>query len=446
MPPLHTALMIASLTFSALSATPARGQTRTADEAAIRAARDRSNRAIAAHDVNGVARAMLPEYVAVSSGNVRTVGLHATRESYAQIFASRPGVVFVRTPRTITVNTAWSQAGESGRWTGRWSSPDGVVRVGGEYFAKWKKLAGAWRLLAETFVQTTCSGGRYCAAPPVASTTAPTLGLSHVFVSVDSGTFAAISASPFLRDEFGALETRTTTRADGSRYSGAYLYGRETYVELQQPSATTPADVAQLYLGTDAHGDVLATVERLANGGVRTSFGMNTRRRNDRDVPWFYSAGVVPSITETEGAPRFRMSILEWHPDFLRTWFPERPADSVGVSRAEYLGPLWKPQRYLRDVVGITFALDSTETARMAERLSLLGYAVRLNADTVEAVGGGLTVTAVPSSSTRHGTVALRLSLQRPKSGKRIYRIGASELRFGDGGEAIWTYTNQQGR
>ena len=93
---------------------------------------------------------------------------------------------------------------------------------------------------------------------------------------------------------------------------------------------------------------------------------------------------------------------------------------------------------YLRDVVGIVFALDSTETARMTERLSMLGYAIRRNADTVYAVGAGLTVSTVPATLARHGTVALRFSLQRPKSGERVYRLGASELRFEDGGEAIW--------
>ena len=154
------AVLTASLSSSALC------QTTNADESAIRAERDRSNRAIAAHDVDGTTRVFLPEYVSVSSGNGRTVGRDAGRANYAQIFANRPGVVFVRTPRTITVNAAWGQAGESGHWTGRWSSPDGLIRVGGEYFAKWTKLGSDWGLLAEIFVQATCSGGHYCDAPP----------------------------------------------------------------------------------------------------------------------------------------------------------------------------------------------------------------------------------------------------------------------------------------
>jgi uncharacterized protein (TIGR02246 family) len=136
------------------------------DEAMIRAARARSNAAVAAHDVEGVVGAMTPDCVALSSTNIRTVGREAARANYADIFKARPDVNFVRTPRTIEVNAAWGHAAEQGTWTGRWTAPDGPVRVAGSYFAKWVKTDGVWRIAAETFVQTSCAGGSYCTAPP----------------------------------------------------------------------------------------------------------------------------------------------------------------------------------------------------------------------------------------------------------------------------------------
>ena len=36
-------------------------------------------------------------------------------------FASRPDVVYVRTPSSVSVNKDWGQAAESGRWIGRWT-------------------------------------------------------------------------------------------------------------------------------------------------------------------------------------------------------------------------------------------------------------------------------------------------------------------------------------
>jgi ketosteroid isomerase-like protein len=136
------------------------------DESAIRAARDRSNRAIAAHDLDTAAAIWSKDYVGVSSGNGRAIGRDEERSQFAELIATRPRVVYVRTPQTVTVNTSWGQAGESGRWSGSWSAADGETRVGGVYFAKWKNEDGAWRIIAETFVQTMCSGTHYCDAPP----------------------------------------------------------------------------------------------------------------------------------------------------------------------------------------------------------------------------------------------------------------------------------------
>jgi len=149
-----------------LAATGALAQPASTDEAAIRAVRARYNAAIAAHDVTAMMDAWLPNYVAVTSRNAREVGRDAARDSYAELIRTRPEVVFVRTPIAVTVNTHWLQAAENGRWTGTWKAADGPVRVGGIYFAKWLKANGDWKILTETFVQTTCTGGTYCATPP----------------------------------------------------------------------------------------------------------------------------------------------------------------------------------------------------------------------------------------------------------------------------------------
>ena len=69
-------------------------------------------------------------------------------------------------PTTIDFFRACDVASESGEWTGRWTEPDGVVDVGGTYLAQWRKIGSTWRIQAEIFVPTRCSGSRYCAAHP----------------------------------------------------------------------------------------------------------------------------------------------------------------------------------------------------------------------------------------------------------------------------------------
>ena len=139
------------------------------DEAAIRSARASQNRALAAHDLDAIAATWSTDYVGLSSTNVRVLGRDAKREDFAKQFAARPNLLFIRTPTSIIVNMDWAHAAESGHWSGEWTLQGETTRVSGVYFAKWRKEDGVWRILAETFVQTSCTGSRYCDAPPARS-------------------------------------------------------------------------------------------------------------------------------------------------------------------------------------------------------------------------------------------------------------------------------------
>jgi ketosteroid isomerase-like protein len=132
------------------------------DEGMIRAARTRYNQAIAKHDTAAIAKVLLPNVVQVTSTNAQSTSRDSTLARMAGLFASRPDVVYVRMPERIEANASWGQASEEGTWTGRWTQTDGLTRVGGRYFAKWRKVDGRWLLLAEVFVQTSCSGSTYC--------------------------------------------------------------------------------------------------------------------------------------------------------------------------------------------------------------------------------------------------------------------------------------------
>ncbi len=159
-------MSVVAVLFGSMTSQP-KAQARVApDESAIRAARDRSNRAIAAHDLEAAASVWSADYVGVSSGNARALNREEERRQFAELIATRPHVTYLRTPDTIAVNPDWRQAGESGHWSGSWSAAEGETRVAGIYFAKWKKEGSDWRIIAETFVQMSCSGTHYCDAPP----------------------------------------------------------------------------------------------------------------------------------------------------------------------------------------------------------------------------------------------------------------------------------------
>jgi ketosteroid isomerase-like protein len=162
----RTALAGALLATATIAAGTAAQNPSSADEAAVRAARARSNQAIAAHDVAGIARHWMPDVHIVTSTSVQGTGREVNGQRMAQWFARRPDTVYVRTPSIVEVFEPWSVASERGEWTGRWTEPDGTVQVGGTYLAQWRKVDGAWLIQAELFVPTACRGSAYCAAHP----------------------------------------------------------------------------------------------------------------------------------------------------------------------------------------------------------------------------------------------------------------------------------------
>ena len=136
------------------------------DEQMIRAARARSNAAIAAHDLTAIAGEWMPDVHVVSSTSAQTAGREANQQRMAQQFKNRPDTLYVRTPSTIEVNAAWAVASERGDWVGRWTEPDGKLEIGGTYQAQWRKVDGRWLIQAELFVPTRCAGAAYCLKRP----------------------------------------------------------------------------------------------------------------------------------------------------------------------------------------------------------------------------------------------------------------------------------------
>ena len=136
------------------------------DEGLIRETRARSNAAIAAHDLDAIARAWMPDVHVVSSTSAQTAGAQLNQQRMAQQFKNRPDTIYVRTPATVQVFDAWNVASELGEWIGRWTEPDGKLEIGGTYQAQWRKIDGRWLIQAELYVPTHCRGAEYCRRRP----------------------------------------------------------------------------------------------------------------------------------------------------------------------------------------------------------------------------------------------------------------------------------------
>ena len=137
-----------------------------ASSGAIRTARERFNAAIASRDTIAIAALLLPSYHIVTGRSVQSHGVPEEIAVWRAAFADST-LLYVRRTREVRANPAWGLAEEVGDWTGRLTAPDGPVRIGGSYAAKWQRdTGGSWRLQSEVFTTLHCEGGPQGCKPP----------------------------------------------------------------------------------------------------------------------------------------------------------------------------------------------------------------------------------------------------------------------------------------
>jgi hypothetical protein len=268
--------------------------------------------------------------------------------------------------------------------------------------------------------------------------------LNHFFVVPDAETFAAMKASPFLREHFGVFEERTTVRNDTS-YTGIYFYGRNTYFEFLPPEAARPAGSAGVAFGLESEGASAALERRFAR--VLTQPVRNfvvTRRLGAEDVPWFRMVGV-----DSKPDAPFATWSMEYDPAFLARWRPELPPASRAITRANVLSryaealgqAASRDARWLRDVTGLTLALDDAERAAFLPQLEAYGYAPVTKEGVTIARGTALTLTIRPATASEHGIVEAVFAVKDGVAAIREMRFGRSVLTFAGDGTARWRFS-----
>ncbi|MEO8378698.1 MAG: DUF4440 domain-containing protein [Acidobacteriota bacterium] len=133
------------------------------DETVLRESRAVSNAALAVRGAAAVASLFASDGRVTASSGRTFEGPEAIEKSLAEQFAQRPGLVYVRTPRSIQSSVAEGTASEQGTWAGHWTNAAGVVDVTGEYMAVWRRTVGAngissWAMQSELFVALDCAG------------------------------------------------------------------------------------------------------------------------------------------------------------------------------------------------------------------------------------------------------------------------------------------------
>lgn len=265
----------------------------------------------------------------------------------------------------------------------------------------------------------------------------PSVFLNHVNRVLDADTYQSIAESPFIQDLF-ASNVQTTVNSGGQAWTGLYLFGEHTYLELfaSGTGVQRPPSSSALAFGVESPEAGSIIHQRLQAIDTTASHYLRTRTLADAEVPWFYTA--------SRNAQRYtdviRSWVMEIHPEYLATRFPDLNPAQNGITRHQYLHRIYRPNRLLQDIRHVTVALPSHEFQPLAQELALFGYRLIEDGSTVHAEGPGITVTLLPATPSLQGIVALKFALTRPHTRQATYHLGHSVLQFHDDLTATWVF------
>jgi Family of unknown function (DUF5829) len=266
--------------------------------------------------------------------------------------------------------------------------------------------------------------------------TYPLAHLNHVIIHVDEPTRSAIAQSAFLKNEFAAFAAGAVTIEGGDGWSGLYIDGKQTYLEIFGPSSGDSASsAAGICLGVDQAGGLEEACAALQKFGHGYSPDLVGRQLDGQEIPWFRYVDLVDSDAS------FTSSIMEYDKDFLRRSRPLLSGGKGGISRKQYNVARFKPERYLNDICEVTLALVSADIALFGRQLSALGYVETSTGEIRTFCGQEIKFHLMQSTASAIGVIALKLSLLKTKEGETIYRFGAgSVLHFDAELSATWSF------
>lgn len=276
------------------------------------------------------------------------------------------------------------------------------------------------------------------AAGPAQAEDRQLLFYNHAWGTFDRATADAVEHSAYLK-QFADFEVRTNTGSDGKMWTGRYLRGRETYLEVfgigDVPGQDGQRGAAGLGLSTERDGDIDTLDTRLRDAGQQPIDFTQTRDFGDgKPVPWYDSVFLI------ERYDRFGAWAMEYRDEYLTD-----PRSKIGparfpgdVSRERYLPDVYQ-DRLMRDITLISIAVTAADLAATMPLLRAGGFAVLTSPEGAVALRGGTTMRFVTVPMGQTGLKRVEFTLNCVVA-RHVEQLGTSTLVVGPGKSAVWTF------
>lgn len=195
---------------------------------------------------------------------------------------------------------------------------------------------------------------------------------NHLYVTLDPETLESIAQSEFISQEFCTI-SKDTVKTDTESWTGTYLRGKHTYLELFPPGgaeglrkgfsgiAFNSQQARQIEIVQKKLGSLLGSKQILSY--------LQVRQTEQGKVPWFHYLSINPSERQA-----FASWLMEFHQDYL-DYKNIKLIPSGCFNRAAYLKKLDNSETSLFDDISeVHLELTLSEHKDLALLLQAFGY------------------------------------------------------------------------
>jgi hypothetical protein len=266
------------------------------------------------------------------------------------------------------------------------------------------------------------------------STAKPPVYFNHTYGVISQATVDALQTNSYVKDHFVDLEIRTTVRPDLT-YTGTYLNGRETYLELfAEGTLGFPIGASGVALGDEVAGGIQAIQAewKAAFGDDQvTTVDLVTHEVNGVDAPWFYAVDPVwGDVSDYTG--------------FWAMEYVPNEGSTTPRTRLEERAPRYDSTKLAQDIQGVVYGLPDGDRANMQKTLAAVGWKVVARETGFLAIsprdhGTRRFIYATPASEGRLGILGIVWRLNRYAShteplGDAVLKVGILGAPFA----ALW--------
>jgi hypothetical protein len=204
------------------------------------------------------------------------------------------------------------------------------------------------------------------------------VAISHIFFCVDSVTYQHLYKSDFIAKTF-AYSTESSSKTLTDSWTGKYLTGRQSYIEVfevndkkPQPQLGDKFGDASIVFRTKKPGDIDKIEERIKADKRNTHLELMKYESNGKIIPFNYNLYLSSDVLQEV----FRPYVEEFTADFLKLCGFSESEIKAGVT-PEQFGEKRRGKKYEKlydNVVKIELTLTREEFDYLAESLKYFGF------------------------------------------------------------------------